>query len=178
MSRAQRQLLRYASENPDVVEFAGRLVELHRAMIPYCVQMAYVTTAEADRYRAGRIPTLVPLGMPMDRGFDGWTTPRPNGSTNSGRQASRKERTADSSRNRARGAHSAVHSSTGEHRHPAIPCSVDPAQSSQSPLTSSQSHLCPQCGHIAGDRPINRGAQVMSAHHTWSVREISRSRSR
>lgn len=83
MSRAQRQLLRYASENPDVVEFAGRLVELHRAMIPYCVQMAYVTTAEADRYRAGRIPTLVPLGMPMDRGFDGWTTPRPNGCTHS-----------------------------------------------------------------------------------------------
>ena len=79
MSRAQRQLLRYASENPDMVEFA----ELHRAMIPYCVQMAYVTTAEADRYRAGRIPTLVPLGMPMDRGFDGWTTPRPNGCTHS-----------------------------------------------------------------------------------------------
>ena len=52
------QLHRYAAKHPDVRAFAQRLVGLHRAMLPYYVQMRYLTPAEAERYRRGPIPVL------------------------------------------------------------------------------------------------------------------------
>ena len=67
-----RALHRYASEHPDIKEFASRLIELHLAMLPYYVQMRYLTAQEADEYPSRKIPLLVPLG-----GSDGskWTRP-------------------------------------------------------------------------------------------------------
>ncbi len=62
LSPAQHRLLRYASENPDVAEFAVRLVGLHRAMLLYYTQMRYLTAAEAERYRREGIPVLAPFG--------------------------------------------------------------------------------------------------------------------
>ena len=67
-----RALYRYASEHPDIKEFAARLIELHLAMLPYYVQMRYLTAEEAKEYSSRKIPLLVPLG-----GADGskWTRP-------------------------------------------------------------------------------------------------------
>ena len=62
LSRSQRHLLGYAAERPDVVEFAQKLVALHRAMIPYYVEMRYITVQEAAQYRTGWIPVLEPMG--------------------------------------------------------------------------------------------------------------------
>ena len=62
LSPAQHRLLRYASENPDVAEFAVRLVGLHRAMLLYYTQMRYLTAAEAERFRREGIPVLAPFG--------------------------------------------------------------------------------------------------------------------
>ena len=62
LSKSQRHLLRYAAEHPDVVEFADRIVALHRAMVPYYFAMRYVTSLEAFAYRKGWIPLLEPMG--------------------------------------------------------------------------------------------------------------------
>ena len=69
-TEAGRALYRYGSENPDVREFAARLIDLHRAMLPYYVQMRYLTAEEAEEYPSRKIPLLAPLG-----GADGskWT---------------------------------------------------------------------------------------------------------
>lgn len=72
-SESQRHLLRYAVEHPDVVEFAERLVELHRAMIPYYLEMGYITALEARQYRVGWIPVLQPIGR-----ADGSRPPQPD----------------------------------------------------------------------------------------------------
>ena len=63
MKESGRALYRYGSENPDVKEFATRLIDLHRAMLRYYVQMQYLTAAEAEEEYAGRkMSLLVPLG--------------------------------------------------------------------------------------------------------------------
>ncbi|MCY3610661.1 MAG: hypothetical protein OXH51_03925 [Gemmatimonadetes bacterium] len=62
LSLAQRHLLGYGAEHPDVVEFANKLVALHRAMIPYYVEMRYITLQEAAEYRIGWVPVLEPMG--------------------------------------------------------------------------------------------------------------------
>ena len=54
-------LLGYAAEHQDIITFATELVQLHRAMLRYYVQMRYLTTAEADAFRRERIPLLTPL---------------------------------------------------------------------------------------------------------------------
>lgn len=72
LSRAQKHLLGYAAEHPDVVEFARKLVALHRAMIPYYVEMRYITLQEAAEYRIGWIPVLEPMGY-----ADGSWPPQP-----------------------------------------------------------------------------------------------------
>ena len=43
------------------VTFATELSDLHRAMLRYYVQMRYLTPAEAETFRRGRIPLLTPL---------------------------------------------------------------------------------------------------------------------
>ena len=57
-----RALIRYASKDPDIEEFATRLIGLHLAMLPYYVQMRYLTTEEARDYSVRKVPVLVPLG--------------------------------------------------------------------------------------------------------------------
>ena len=57
-----RALYRYGSENADGQEFATRLIKLHHAMLPYYVQMRYLTAQEAEQYPSGKIPLLAPLG--------------------------------------------------------------------------------------------------------------------
>ena len=57
-------LAAYASGHPDVVTFAARLVALHRAMLPYYVQMRYLTPPEAEAFRSGHVPILTPLTSP------------------------------------------------------------------------------------------------------------------
>ena len=72
-TEAGRALYRYGSENPDVKEFGARLIDLHRAMLPYYVQMRYLTAAEAEQYPSRKMPLLVPLG-----GADGSRWQRPD----------------------------------------------------------------------------------------------------
>ena len=71
-TEAGRALYRYGSEHPDVKEFAAQLIDLHTAMLPYYVQMRYLTAEEAEEYPSRKIPLLVPLG-----GANGseWTRP-------------------------------------------------------------------------------------------------------
>ena len=54
-------LLDYAAEHADIVTFATELADLQRAMLRYYVQMRYLTPAEAETFRRGRIPLLTPL---------------------------------------------------------------------------------------------------------------------
>jgi len=54
-------LLGYAAEHADIGTFATELAGLHRAMLRYYVQMRYLTAAEAETFRRGRIPLLTPL---------------------------------------------------------------------------------------------------------------------
>ena len=54
-------LLSYAAEHADIVTFATELADLHRAMLRYYVQMRYLTAAEAETFRRGRIRLLTPL---------------------------------------------------------------------------------------------------------------------
>ena len=56
--RDASQLRRYAAGNPDVHEFAQRLLGLHRAMLRYYVQMRYLTPAEAEDFLRGPVPVL------------------------------------------------------------------------------------------------------------------------
>ena len=67
-----RALYRYGSEHPEIKEFAARLIDLHSSMLPYYVQMRYLTAEEAEEYPSRKIPLLLPLG-----GADGskWTRP-------------------------------------------------------------------------------------------------------
>ena len=46
----------------DIKEFAARLIDLHHAMLPYYVQMRYLTAAEAEEYPSRKMPLLAPLG--------------------------------------------------------------------------------------------------------------------
>lgn len=61
------QIRQYAAANPDVREFAQRLLGLHRAMLRYYVQMRYLTPAEAERFRHGPVPVLDSLLAPDGR---------------------------------------------------------------------------------------------------------------
>ena len=61
-TEAGRALSRYAAANPDIKEFAARLIDLHHAMLPYYVQMRYLTAAEAEEYPSRKMPLLAPLG--------------------------------------------------------------------------------------------------------------------
>ena len=54
-------LLSYASRNRDIVTFARQLVQLHRVMLRYYVQMRYLTPREADAFQRGQVPVLTPL---------------------------------------------------------------------------------------------------------------------
>lgn len=58
------QLVAYAAEHPDLATFAKRLVALHRAMLPYYVQMRYLTPGEAKVFQRGHVPILTPLTSP------------------------------------------------------------------------------------------------------------------
>ena len=58
------RLVTYASRNPDIVTFSAQLVALHRAMLPYYVQMRYLTRREAAAFRNGHIPVLSLLRSP------------------------------------------------------------------------------------------------------------------
>ena len=54
-------LLGYAAEHGDIGTFASEMADMHRAMLRYYVQMHYLTPAEAETFRRGRIPLLTPL---------------------------------------------------------------------------------------------------------------------
>ena len=54
-------LLAYAAEHQDIIFFAKELVQLHRAMLRYYVQMRYLTPTEADAFRRERVPLLTSL---------------------------------------------------------------------------------------------------------------------
>lgn len=60
-------LRQYAAANPDIQEFAQRLLGLHRAMLRYYVQMRYLTPMEAERFRRGPVPILGSLLTPDGR---------------------------------------------------------------------------------------------------------------
>ena len=76
-------LLGYTAKHAEVVTFASGLAALHRAMLRYYVQMRYLTPAEAETFRRGRIPLLTPLAAtrrhPAEKG-DGplYTGPLPD----------------------------------------------------------------------------------------------------
>ena len=73
-TKSGQALLRYASEHRDIKEFATRLLDLHHAMLPYYVQMRYLTPEEAEAYSIVSVPVLVPLGD-----ADGSRWKHPNG---------------------------------------------------------------------------------------------------
>lgn len=50
-----------ASEHPAIVEFADKLCQLHRNMLPFYLQMRYLTPDETRNFMAGRMPLLTPL---------------------------------------------------------------------------------------------------------------------
>ena len=58
------RLIAYAAKNPDIATFSTQLVALHRAMLPYYVQMRYLTLREAAALRGGRVPVLSPVRSP------------------------------------------------------------------------------------------------------------------
>ena len=51
----------YAAEHQDIILFTTELVQLHRAMLRYYVQMCYLTPMEAEAFKHSRIPLLTPL---------------------------------------------------------------------------------------------------------------------
>ena len=55
-----------ASEHPAIVEFADKLCQLHRNMLPFYLQMRYLTLDETRDFMAGRMPLLVAL-RPTDK---------------------------------------------------------------------------------------------------------------
>lgn len=61
-TKSGRAVLQYASEHPSIEEFAAHLLDLHHAMLPFYVQMRYVTAEEADAYSIRGVPVLAPLG--------------------------------------------------------------------------------------------------------------------
>ena len=50
-----------ASQHPAIIEFADKLCQLHRNMLPFYLQMNYLTLDEAREYMTGRMPMLTPL---------------------------------------------------------------------------------------------------------------------
>ena len=66
--RSEDQVLRrYAEQNPDIKIFADRVVDLHRGMLRYYVQMRLLTPTEAQYSTINRIPLFVPLGGVEER---------------------------------------------------------------------------------------------------------------
>ena len=55
-----------ASEHPAIIEFADKLRQLHRNMLPFYLQMNYLTLDETTEYMAGTMPMLTPL-RPTDK---------------------------------------------------------------------------------------------------------------
>lgn len=55
-----------ASQHPAIIEFADKLCQLHRNMLPFYLQMRYLTLDETGNYMAGRMPMLTPL-RPTDK---------------------------------------------------------------------------------------------------------------
>ena len=55
-----------ASQHPAIIEFADNLCQLHRNMLPFYLQMNYLTPDETGEYMAGRMPMLTPL-RPTDK---------------------------------------------------------------------------------------------------------------
>ena len=54
-------LVAYAAEHRDIMVFSHQLVALHIAMLPYFVQMRYLTPRDAEAFRRGHVPILTPL---------------------------------------------------------------------------------------------------------------------
>ena len=57
-----KKLQQYAERHPDIRDFAGRIIALHRGMLRYYVQMRLFTPAEAEYLRNHPIPLVSPLG--------------------------------------------------------------------------------------------------------------------
>ena len=57
-----KKLQQYAERHPDIRDFAGRIIALHRGMLRFYVQMRLFTPAQAEYLRIHPIPLVSPLG--------------------------------------------------------------------------------------------------------------------
>ena len=61
LAPSRPKLVLYAAQHPDIPKFTEQLLQLHRAMLDYYLQMRYLTEEECRRYRTGPVPLLSPF---------------------------------------------------------------------------------------------------------------------